>query len=391
MAHIRVRQRVDGERYQVRYRVNGKEVSDSFRNRSDAKARLTGVQAEELAGLIPNPRGGERLFGKYSAQWLDDRLVKGKPLTPATRFGYEGLLRRNLLPTFGETKLRQITSERVRTWHADVTREASADQAAKSYRLLRAIMTTAVSDSLIGRNPCVIKGAGIEHAAERPMLDASTVLHLAEAIDERLRCLVLVGGFLGLRTGELLGLTRRDVDLLHRVLHVQRQAQEISGRRLVSDPKTDAGKRSVSLPGALVEALSEHLEAFGAPGPDGSVFTGRSGLPLRRADLSIAWRKAVAEVGAPAGLRIHDCRHHAATTFARKPGVTLKELMATIGHASPVAALRYQHATEERGRELADYMDGVISLAGTKETADVLHLRPVSPRRAPRSVRGPGE
>ena len=37
--------------------------------------------------------------------------------------------------------------------------------------------------------------------------------------------------------------------------------------------------------------------------------------------------------------------------MARKPDVMLKELMATIGHASPVAALRYQHATERRGRE----------------------------------------
>jgi integrase len=391
VAHIRVRQRVDGERFQVRYRVNGKEVSDSFRSERDAKSRKKVVEAEELNGVIPNPRGGERLLGGYAERWLETRKVKNKPLTPATLFGYEGLLRRNILPTFGETKLRQITAEHVRTWHEEVTRTASADQAAKSYRLLRAILTTAVSESLIGRNPCVTRGAGIEHAGERPMLEASTVLQLAEAIDERLRCFVLVGGFLGLRTGELLGLTRKDVDILHRALHVQRQAQEISGRRLVSDPKTDAGKRSVSLPRALAEALSEHLDTFAAPGPDGSVFTGRSGLPLRRADLSQAWRKAVADVGAPPGLRCHDLRHHAATTFARKPDVTLKELMATIGHASPVAALRYQHATEERGKELADYMDGVISSAGTKESADVLHLRAVSPRKASRSTRGPGE
>ena len=151
MAHIRSRQASDGPRYDVRYIVNGIEHSDSFRDEDDAKARLTLVRAEELAGLIPNPKGGERLFGKYADQWLKDRLVKGRPLTPATRFGYEGLLRRNLKPAFGQTKLRQITPERVRTWHAKLTSSAGADQAAKSYRLLRAIMTTAVSDSLIAR------------------------------------------------------------------------------------------------------------------------------------------------------------------------------------------------------------------------------------------------
>ena len=88
----------------------------------------------------------------------------------------------------------------------------SRDQAAKSYRVLRAILNTAVSDGLITRNPCTIRGAGIEHAPERPMLATITVLELAESIESRLRCLVLLGGFGGLRTGELLGVQRRDID-----------------------------------------------------------------------------------------------------------------------------------------------------------------------------------
>ena len=164
------------------------------------------------------------------------------------------------------------------------------------------------------------------------MLDSATVVKLAGAIDPRLRCFVLLAGFVGLRSGELCGLQRQDVDLLHRVLYVRRQAQEISGHRLVSAPKTEAGIRSVALPGALVPALSEHLETYSQPGPDGFVFTRKSGLPVRRADLSEAWRAAVAAVGL-SGTRIHDLRHHAATTFARKPDVTLRELMATLGHA----------------------------------------------------------
>jgi integrase len=192
------------------------------------------------------------------------------------------------------------------------------------------------------------------------MVDASAVVELAEVIDPRLRCLVLLGGFLGLRTGELCGLQRQDVDLLHRVLRVRRQVQEISGHRIVGEPKSEAGIRRVALPNALVPLLEAHLAAYSAPGPDGSVLTRKSGLPLGRRELSDAWRQALAAVGAPAGLCIHDLRQ-AATTFAREPDITLKELMATLGHASPVAALRYQHATEERGRALADYMDGIIA------------------------------
>ena len=63
------------------------------------------------------------------------------------------------------------------------------------------------------------------------------------------------------------------------------------------------------------------------------------------------------------GVRPHDLRHHAATIIARNPNVTLRELMATIGHSSHVAALRYQHATTERSKAIADYLDDVIKVA----------------------------
>jgi hypothetical protein len=62
-------------------------------------------------------------------------------------------------------------------------------------------------------------------------------------------------------------------------------------------------------------------------------------------------------------VRPHDLRHHAATVIASDPNVTLRELMATIGHSSHVAALRYQHATAERSKEIADYLDDVITVA----------------------------
>ena len=92
------------------------------------------------------------------------------------------------------------------------------------------------------------------------------------------------------------------------------------------------------------------------------VFTRLTGLPLRRQDLSHSWTAACEVVGID-GVRPHDLRHHAATVIARNPNVTLRELMATIGHSSHVAALRYQHATAERSREIADYLEGVITTA----------------------------
>lgn len=242
--------------------------------------------------------------------------------------------------------------------------------------MLRAILNTAVSDELIARSPCNLKGAGIEHPNERPMLETPTVLRLAEAMGPRLRALVYLAGFCGLRPGELLGLERRDIDLLHRVVHVRRQAHEITGQgRILTVPKTDAGNRTVSLPAVVAEELDKYLDAHVASDAESPVFNRPSGLPLRRADLSNAWRDACLEVGL-AGVHPHDLRPHAATVIARNPDVTLKELMATIGHSSPVAALRYQHATEERGHAIARYLDDVIAQAEASPKAATVRLRP---------------
>lgn len=186
---------------------------------------------------------------------------------------------------------------------------------------------------------------------------------------------MLVAGFGGLRTGESLGLRRGDVDLLHAELRVVVQAQEVAGAgRVVLPPKSDAGRRTVVVPRVVVDALDEHMTRFTGPAPDAPVFTGVEGGPLRRARLSQAWRDAVKATGAPAGLRMHDLRHHAATLTARMPGVTTRELMARIGHASPRAALIYQHATEERDRAIAAFLDLQVKAAERPAKAPVVRL-----------------
>ena len=71
---------------------------------------------------------------------------------------------------------------------------------------------------------------------------------------------------------------------------------------------------------------------------------------------------------------MHDLRHHASTSMARIPGVTTKELMARIGHASPRAALIYQHATEERDRAVADVLEAQIGAVQRPEGSRIRAL-----------------
>ena len=66
-----------------------------------------------------------------------------------------------------------------------------------------------------------------------------------------------------------------------------------------------------------------------------------------------------------------------AGTLAASTGAGTKEIMRRLGHATQEAALRYQHATDERDRQLAAGIDRLIQ-ESREETATVFPLRPAS-------------
>lgn len=364
------------KRYRVIWRVDGRQVEETKRTYAEAKDRKTEVESAALSGPGIDPAPGKQTLNDYFDAWLPARRVEGEPLRKSTKQGYEALWRRNVRKTLGRRQLRDVRPLMVRTFYGDLAEGKSQDQAAKTYRLLHVVFASAVEDELIRFNPCRMWGAGREHAAERPFAEIPLVLELAAAIRERYFALVVLVAFSSTRTGEALGLRRRDVDLLHGEIHVQVQAQELTGegRVVLEFTKNDAGRRVVAIPRLVADALERHLDAYTAADPDAPVFTGPRGGPLRRSRLSEAWTEAKNATGASAQMTIYDLRHSAATLTARKPGITLKELMARIGHSSMAAALRYQHAAQERDREVADFLDEQIEAAGINTTASIASL-----------------
>jgi integrase len=126
----------------------------------------------------------------------------------------------------GDLQLGALSPDRIRAWRAALlTVGVSVTTAAKAYRLLRAILTTAVEDGLIRRNPCRIKRAGYEPTPERPVASVGQVFVLAGEMLARYRVLVLLAAFASLRWGELIALRRRDVDPRHGTVRVVRDDQ----------------------------------------------------------------------------------------------------------------------------------------------------------------------
>jgi integrase len=348
-----------GIRYDVRYRTpSGTVRNKTLRTRRDAERFANTVEADLLRGHWVDPRAGRVSFGEYADEWLAHKTN----LRPRTRELYAHQLRAHIFPTLGAVELAKLSPKTVREWHSGLTvgNGLGANTAAKCYRLLRSILATAVADELILRNPCVVRGAGVERTAERPVATAQQVWDVAERIGDRYRVLVLIAGFVGLRVGELLGLERRHVNLLHQTITVEQQEQQLAhGQLVLGPPKSDAGVRTLVLPTFLAKELEDHLERFTGPRPDDRVFPGEKGGPLRRHVLAKHWAQTRQPVGLPAGFRFHDLRH-TANTITASAGASTRELMHRMGHASPEAALRYQHATRDRDAALAAALGDLV-------------------------------
>ena len=352
--------------WQARVLVNGRHVSlGSFAQKADANAALRASLAAQDAGTWVDPREGRVAFGTYAGEWVSSR----HDLAMRTRQDYEDLLRLHLLPAFGATTLADISLLAVRRWWAQASGPEGHGRAPKTYRLLRVILNTAVDDGLIARNPCRVKGAGADNTPERPALNVEQVYAIAGAIVPRYRALVLLAAFTGLRLGELRALRRKRLDLDAATVTVAPEDGNVqrdrSGAVHFTRPKSRAGARTVALPAPVVDEMRAHLALVGNHGQDALVFPADKSTdgtrPFHAEALGRQWRKALVSVdGLPPGLVFHDLRH-TGNTLAAGTGASTRELMARMGHASPRAALIYQHASAERDRAIAEALAAQIN------------------------------
>lgn len=285
-------------------------------------------------------------FGDYAGAWL-----AGRDLKPRTRAHYRSLLESRLLPTFGDRPIAAIKPTEVRSWHASLDARKPTIRA-HAYALLRTIFNTAVADDVISVNPCRVSGAGVTKRARtiRPA-SLAELEALAGAMPERLRAMVLLAAWCALRFGELVELRRGDVDVKRGVVRVRRGAVRVDGEVIIGSPKSGAGVRDVAIPPHLLPMLEQHLNRHVEPRRDALLFPASDGRNMSPNSLYWHFTPARAAAGRP-DLRFHDLRHTGAV-LAASTGATLAELMARLGHTTPAAAMKYQHAAAERDMAIA--------------------------------------
>lgn len=349
--------RPDGGR--VRRQVYG-------RTRAEASQKLTAQLSKTSAGV---PLAGDRwTVATYAEHWLE--TVAKARLRPATWTNYAYALRVHISPGLGSVPLRALTPTRVRAFLA---RCSEAGLAANSVRIvhatLRTMLAEAVRDELVERNvAAIVRGPRIERDEVQPWSLEEASIFLATAADHRLSALFAVGLAVGLRKGELLALSWRDVDSATGTLRVRQTVQRLRGEGLVfGPPKSSRSKRTIPLPDTSLRALLAHRDRQGAERAaagdvwqeSGLVFTTGIGTVIEPRNLSRTFDQLVVVSGVRR-IKFHDLRHTCASLLLAQH-VPPRVVMEVLGHSQlSITMDLYSHVMPSALRDAAAAMDRAL-------------------------------
>lgn len=378
--------------YQVRVSWQGRrELVGRFETVTDAKVALRLAHADIVRGTFVPPRvaRAQRVAQRVAEQavqvksaytvadlardWLEHVRRMGRK--QSTVYTYARKVEGNVLPHFGEVPVEAVTPQAVQDWFDALDAERGPGVSRGAYMALANMFHYATGKArglpyefvpLVESSPCQVVGA-TKHRPVRPadaedvVLEDDQLAALVAAMPEQTRLAVLLGGWMALRIGEVLGLQRRDFTTHdgRTWLTVSRQLQSRGQGLRLETPKTAAGRRSVPVLTRLEDALTEHLTEFVGDADEAPLFprTPRGDMPLHPNTLRRSFGVAITVANAPRSFVFHGLRHTALTRLGRA-GATTEELKLWAGQRDAETVAKYQHATRNRLLSLADRTEG---------------------------------
>lgn len=308
---------------------SGKVKARTFPTKKAAEAWRDEQQVSLRKGTYVDPALGNVTV----AVWWDRfrQTTDWQVLRPASHRAYSSSMTLHVLPRFGSVKLRDLRRGTVQEWVDDLAVTHSPQTAREAHKAFRRVLQGAVQRGLILVNPAMaIRLPKVTKRAHRVLSPAEVEAMAAAAGEDGF--LIRFVAWTGLRFGEVAGLRVKHVNLLKGTLRVQEQVSRATTGREVSEPKTEAAKREISLPRFLLEDLRKHLAA---KGPDDLVFPAERGGFLHPSNFrGRVWLPSLAgaQIARP-WPRIHDLRH-TAVSLAIQAGAHPKEIQAMAGHTN---------------------------------------------------------
>lgn len=355
--------------WRARWRTpDGKSRSRTFARKIDAQRHLTSVEHSKLSAAYVDPAAGRTTFREYAEAWRHVQAHRH-----GTQTSVEQHLRLHVYPLLGTRPLGAVRPSEIQALVRSLSETLAPSTLAVVYGRVVAVFRAAVRDRVIVSSPCVDVRLPARCAVSSvsEVLTPQEVRLLAGAVPTRYRALIMAGAGLGLRPGELFGLTVDHVEFLRRQIRVDEQLVRTRGAGVVLGPlKTPSSYRTVPLPETVGRCIADHLATFGPHGELGLVFTNERSAPIQLYPFSTMFSGACLRAGLPAWATPHDLRHFYASSLIRS-GASVKVIQARLGHSSAKTTLDvYGHLFPDEEDRTRQAMDDVLGHESTNAAHD---------------------
>lgn len=361
-------QRESDKRWVGSFQVGRKRKYVYGKTQKEAREKLRKAQQDHEQGKLV--KASPQSLKVYLETWLQ---VEYMTLKPGSYDTYKRYCDRYILPTLGQSRLSNVSTEMIQDLLSKLLQERLAPATIRmTYAVLSSAFTAAVDDGKLVINPCgrVRLPRSVQH--EMTVLDPVQARHLLNHIQgDSLEALITLGLATGMRKGEMLALRWEDINLDAGLLQVKKTVTYIRREGVYqfieTEPKTKAARRSITLPRFAIEALRSHrarqleqrLKAGEAWKNKSLVFPNKLGGYMHIRTLGIDFHEIIEAAGLP-DMRFHDLRHTCATILLLR-GVHVKVVQELLGHSSIVITLSiYAHVLPSMQRAAMDELDGLF-------------------------------
>jgi integrase len=355
---------------------DGRAVRRRACSQREAREKLKQLQTAHAQGVdlaLQQPT-----VSQWCQTWLNNFTIN---LKPNVREDYQGVIRRYIDDDpIGRKRLHQLTSVDAQAWINRLSLALAPQTVHNAHARLHKALAVAVRQRYIVRNLADdLELPSVRTPPIKPF-DLNQVQCLLKAlVGHRWYALYRLAVNLGMRQGELLGLTREHIDLEAGIIRIrqqlQRETQDDETRSFVlQTTKTQAGERTLQIDQSLTKILREHLRNLdeeqalhGKAWKDtlNLIFVTETGAPIHGSDLLQHFNRVLKRAKLPK-IRFHDLRHTAATLMLAD-GIPLVTVSKILGHSSPaVTAKIYAHALDESKS---------IAIAGLSQKLEQLNER----------------
>jgi len=356
-----ITRRKDG-RYQGFIRIEGVRRSVYGTSEREVSKKLDALRTQAIVfGGLPNP--GTRMVSDLLDAWF---AASASALRRQTVTSHVGVCDRHIRPAIGSIRLSRLDPYHIQRLYAELEAKGFARIPTTVHAILHRAFRLAVLWKWLPENPCdrVIRPT---YAAPRKAMwtDAQLRAFFNGIGDHRHGPLWTFLISSGCRLGEALALTWDDIE--GDTIRISKSMHQMKGEWVIGEPKTEAGRRTITLPASAVGALrrqrarqAEHRLRAGGSWPETNlVFATPKGAPLFRSTVCRALFVTCKRLGVPA-LSPHGLRHLSASLLLSH-GMPVTAVSARLGHSKVSVTLDvYSHLVGGEDREAAGILGKVM-------------------------------